>query len=179
MWRGKKVLLRAIEKRDIETLRQWLNDPEVNRYLLVHAPLSEIVEEKWFEKTMQSNTELVMAIENYDLGRPNQLIGNCGLHGIRWKDRTATFGIFIGSQSFWGNGYGTEAASLLFRHGFEQLNLHRIDSSIIDFNVRSLKMHEKLGFQVEGCRRQNIFKNGAYHDEVILGLLREEWKKLK
>lgn len=177
MWQGKKVLLRAVERRDVEIFRQWLNDPEVNQYLLAYMPLSEIAEEKWFEKTSQSNTELVMAIENYDLSRPRQLIGNCGLHGISWKDRTATFGIFIGDQSFWSNGYGTEAASLLFRHGFKQLNLHRINSSVIGFNNRSLKMHEKLGFQIEGRRRQNIFKDGAYHDEIFLGLLQEEWQK--
>jgi RimJ/RimL family protein N-acetyltransferase len=40
-------------------------------------------------------------------------------------------------------------------------------------------MHQKLGFQIEGQRRQNIFKNGAYHDEIILGLLRDDWQKLK
>lgn len=179
MWQGNKVLLRAVERRDVEKLRQWLNDPEVNQYLLVHMPLSEIAEEKWFERTSQSNSDLVMAIESYDLSRPKQLIGNCGLHDIRWKDRTATFGIFIGNQSFWSNGYGTEAASLLFRHGFEQLNLHRINSSVYDFNIRSLKMHQKLGFQIEGQRRQNIFKSGAYHDEILLGLLREEWQRLR
>jgi len=126
MWRGKKVLLRAIERRDVETFRQMLNDPDISQHLLVFTPLSEIAEERWFERTTQSTTELVMAIESNDLGRPRQLIGNCGFHGINWKDRTATLGIFIGNQSFWSNGYGTEAASLLIRFGFEQLNLRRI-----------------------------------------------------
>src|SRR4030042_5823819 len=110
MWLGKKVLLRTVERRDVEMFRQWLNDPEVSQYLLAYMPLSEIAEEKWFEKTTLSNTELVMAIESYDLNGPKQLVGNCGLHGISWKDRTATFGIFIGDQSFWGNGYGPEGA---------------------------------------------------------------------
>jgi len=177
MWRGKKILLRVIERRDIEHFRQWLNDPEINQYLLVFMPLSEATEERWFEKITLSNTELVMAIESYGLDFPRRLLGNCGFHGINWKDRTATFGIFIGDKSFWGNGYGTEAANLLIRHGFHQLNLHRINSSVIDYNVRSLKMHLKLGFEIEGRRRQNIFKNGAYHDEIILGLLKEQWKE--
>jgi len=159
MWRGKKVLLRAIERRDVETFRQMLNDPDISQHLLVFTPLSEIAEERWFERTTQSTTELVMAIESNDLGRPRQLIGNCGFHGINWKDRTATLGIFIGNQSFWSNGYGTEAASR--------------------FNERSLGLHKKLGFQNEGARRQNIFKNGAYHDEILLGLLREEWEKVR
>ncbi|MEK7160688.1 MAG: GNAT family protein, partial [Patescibacteria group bacterium] len=74
-------------------------------------------------------------------------------------------------------GYGTEAAKLMLDFGFNQLNLHRIDSSALDFNKRSINMHLKLGFKKEGCRRQKIFKNGLYHDEVLFGLLREEWKK--
>jgi RimJ/RimL family protein N-acetyltransferase len=179
MWRGKKVLLRTIEKRDIESFRQWLNDPEVNQYLLVHMPLTELGEEKWFEKISHSDSSMEMAIESYGLNCPRQLIGNCCLDQIKWKDRVATFGIFIGNQSFWGNGYGTEAASLMLQNGFEQLNLHRVNSSVYDFNIRSLKMHEKLGFRIEGQRRQNIFKNGAYHDEIFLGLLHEEWQKLR
>jgi RimJ/RimL family protein N-acetyltransferase len=179
MLRGKKVLLRAIERRDIESFRQWLNDPEVNQYLLPYIPITEVAEEKWFENMAQSNSGVIMAIESYTLGDQRQLIGNCGFHNINWKDRTATFGIFIGNKSFWSNGYGTEAAKLLIEFGFNQLNLHRINSSVVDFNRRSLKMHQKLGFQVEGCRRLNIFKNGKYHDEVILGLLKDEWERAK
>ncbi len=146
---------------------------------MVFHPLAEIEEEKWFEKTVQSSTELVLTIENYEIGEERQIIGNCGFHGISWKDRNATFGIFVGDPAFWGNGYGTEAANLMIRFGFEQLNFHRINSSVLNFNERSLKMHLNLGFQVEGNRRQNIFKNGAYYDEIILGLLREKWEKTK
>jgi RimJ/RimL family protein N-acetyltransferase len=40
-------------------------------------------------------------------------------------------------------------------------------------------MHLKLGFREEGRRRELIFRNGAYYDEVMFGLLREDWKKPK
>ena len=39
-------------------------------------------------------------------------------------------------------------------------------------------MHLKLGFKEEFRRRESVYKNGAYIDEVIFGLLREEWKKM-
>jgi RimJ/RimL family protein N-acetyltransferase len=176
--RGEKVLLRVVERRDVETFRKWLNDPEVNRYLAVYWPLTEAAEERWFQKTTESSTELVMAIESPpEDSRDGRLIGNCGFHGINWKDRTATLGIFIGEKVLWRSGRGTEAASLLIDFGFGQLNLRRVNSSVLVPNKGSLKMHEKLGFREEGRRRQNIFREGFYHDEVIFGLLREEWKK--
>jgi hypothetical protein len=40
-------------------------------------------------------------------------------------------------------------------------------------------MHLKLGFKEEGRQREVVFKNGAYFDEVMFGLLRDEWKKEK
>ena len=66
---------------------------------------------------------------------------------------------------------------MIIKYGFEQLNLHRISSGAFSFNERSIKMHLKLGFKEEGRHREVVFKNGAYHDEVMFGLLRDEWQK--
>jgi RimJ/RimL family protein N-acetyltransferase len=40
-------------------------------------------------------------------------------------------------------------------------------------------MHKKVGFTEEGRQRQAMFKNGAFHDHVLFGFLRDEWLKLK
>jgi RimJ/RimL family protein N-acetyltransferase len=40
-------------------------------------------------------------------------------------------------------------------------------------------MHLKVGLREEGRRREYVFKNGAYYDEILFGLLREEWKRMK
>ncbi len=103
-------------------------------------------------------------------------IGTCGLHEIEWKNRRTTAGIAIGVKEFWNNGYGTEAGKILIEYAFNELNLQRIESSVYDFNERSIAMQKKVGFQIEGRRRKAIFKGGRYVDEIILGILREEWK---
>jgi RimJ/RimL family protein N-acetyltransferase len=36
-------------------------------------------------------------------------------------------------------------------------------------------MHIKLGFSEEGRRREMVYKNGNYFDEVTFGLLGKEW----
>jgi RimJ/RimL family protein N-acetyltransferase len=109
--------------------------------------------------------------------RKTKAIGTISLNGISAKDHNATFGIAIGDKKYWSKGYGSEAAALIIKYGFEQLNLHRINSGALSFNDRSIRMHLKLGFREEGKRKERIFRNGAYCDEVMFGLLREEWKK--
>ena len=72
-------------------------------------------------------------------------------------------------------GFATEAVLLLLRFYYEELGYHRCESEVYAFNDPSLAFHEKLGFVVEGRRRRAIFTQGAYHDAVTIGLLREEF----
>ena len=178
MLRGKLVQLRPVQRADISYFLQWFNDPEVIQYLGLYLPMTEMSEQKYIEDlgTAKSATDAVFVIEAID-GEKSKPVGNIGLHRINPKDHNATFGIAIGDKNYWSKGYGTEAAALIIRYGFEQLNLHRISSSAFSFNERSIKMHLKVGFKEEGRRREVFFKNGAYCDEVMFGLLREDWKK--
>ena len=179
MIKGKLVQLRPVQRADISYFLQWFNDPEVTQYLRMYLPMTEMAEQKFIEElgTTRAATQLIFVFEaiESDKGKP---IGSIGLHNITSKDHNATFGISIGDKKYWSKGYGTEAAELIIRYGFEQLNLQRISSSAWSFNERSIRMHLKLGFKEEGRRREAVFKNGKFNDEVVFGLLREEWKKI-
>jgi RimJ/RimL family protein N-acetyltransferase len=171
------IELRPVQRADISYFLQWFNDPEVTRYLMMYLPMTEMAEQKFIEDlgTSRSETQAFFVIEAIE-GEKRRPIGSLNLHNISPKDHNATFGIAIGDKNYWNKGYGTEAAALIIRYGFEQLNLHRISSGAWSFNERSIKMHLKLGFKEEGRRREAVFKNGAYCDEVMFGLLREEWR---
>ena len=176
MLKGDKVVLRPVRRSDIEYFLKWFNDPEVTQYLGMYLPMTEMAEEKFIEElgSTGTTTRVIFVIEATD-GNNNKPIGNVGLSNIHPKDHHAVFGIAIGEKEYWSKGYGTEAANLIIRYGFEQLNLHRIDSFAISFNERSLKLHLRLGFKEEGRQREAVFKNGGYHDHVMFGLLRKEW----
>ena len=175
MIKGKLVQLRPIQRGDISYFLQWFNDPEVTQYLGMYLPMTEMAEQKFIEElgTSRAAIDALLIIETND-NEKCKPIGTIGLHGINSKDHNATFGIALGDKQYWSKGYGTEAAGLIIRYGFEQLNLHRISSSAWSFNERSIKMHLKAGFKEEGRRREAVYKNGAYHDEVMFGLLRLE-----
>ena len=172
---GKKVGLRPVQMEDTTLFQEWINNQEINQYLLIYLPMTKIAEEQWIKDISTSKDDVVLTIVTKApvSGKP---IGNVGLHRIDHKDRNATFGIVIGEKDYHECGYGTEAARLIIDYGFSKLNLRRINSSAIAFNKRSVNMHLKLGFKKEGRQRKKIFKNGAYQDEILFGLLREEWK---
>ena len=61
--------------------------------------------------------------------------------------------------------------------GFYTLNLNRVHLHVFEDNLRAIRCYEKVGFQLEGRLRQANFYNGAYRDELIMGVLREDWER--
>ncbi len=149
---GEQVYFRALEEADATNYVRWLNDPEVNRTLAAgNFPLNIPREQEYIRKlyTDQNGLNLAMVLKDGD-----RHIGGAGLHDIRQVHRAATFGIVIGEKDCWGKGYGTEAARVMVRHGFETLNLNRISLNVYDFNPRGIRAYEKAGFRKEGVLRQ-------------------------
>ena len=176
MLKGKRLTLRPVKRSDISFFLKWFNDPEVLQYLSRYLPMTEMAEQKWLEELPSragTDVHLVIELTGETSGTP---IGTLGLLRMDHKNQTASFGIVIGEKDCWGKGYGTEAARLLINYAFKELNLNRITSHVYEFNERSIKMHKKAGFQEEGRMRQAVFKNGKFWDEIVFGILREEWQ---
>jgi RimJ/RimL family protein N-acetyltransferase len=83
----------------------------------------------------------------------------------------------IGDSAYWGQGYGSEAGDLLLRYAFLTLGLRKLNTSIYAFNKRSLGCALKQGFRREGVQKSQVYKNGKYHDVVLLGLFARSWKQ--
>ncbi len=172
---GERVRLRSIEREDIPTFVRWFNDPEVRQYLLMYEPMSKAKEERWFEEMLGRKNDFLFAIEA-QIGEQWVHIGNVGLHRIDWKNRTAVFGIALGEKAYWGQGFGTDATRTILRFAFEELNLHRVELEVFDFNPRAIRSYEKAGFRHEGTHRQALFRYGRYHDVHLMGILQSEYQ---
>jgi RimJ/RimL family protein N-acetyltransferase len=173
---GKKVRLRAIERGDIPTFLEWINDPQVQRYLgRTPFPISFAEEEKWFERQLTDEKSRIFAIET----EKGVHIGNIGLHEIDYKDGRATLGIMIGEKGCWDQGYGTDAIKALLRFAFEELNLHRLYLQVFDLNKRAIRCYEKCGFRQEGVLRESVFRDGRYQNEILMSILRSEFEEGK
>jgi RimJ/RimL family protein N-acetyltransferase len=174
---GERVRLRAIEREDVPRFVRWFNDPEVRQFLTMYRPLSRAEEERWVESLASRREDIVLAIE-VRAGDQWVHIGNVGLHRIDWKNRTATLGIVIGEREYWGKGYGTEAVRTMLRYAFEELGLNRVELETYSFNPRAIRCYEKAGFKREGVRRQALYRNGKFHDVILMGILRDEFEEM-
>ncbi|MBP9760373.1 MAG: GNAT family N-acetyltransferase, partial [Candidatus Pacebacteria bacterium] len=96
-------------------------------------------------------------------------------HHISWINRTATSGAFIGDVAHQGQGYGTEAKMLLLDYAFNTLNLRKVCSTVLAFNGRSQRYNEKCGYVVEGVQKAQVFRDGSYHDLILMAVFRDDW----
>jgi len=174
---GKKVRLRALEKEDLPNCVRWLNDRDVTEFLIQHSPMSQAMEDKWYETQLAIPPAMgqVLAIEILAAGQWVH-IGNTGLHNVEPVTREAEFGIFIGEKKYWSQGYGRDAALLTLKHGFEDLNLNRIFLFVFENNPRGISSYKAAGFVQEGVLREAIYKNGRYYNVLVMSVLRSEWK---
>ncbi|MEX2236385.1 MAG: GNAT family protein [Dehalococcoidia bacterium] len=165
---GRLVRLRARDLADEPLLWKWINDPEVTQNLMARYPYSHAAETEWLKtQTAPGYGEAGLGIETLVEGR---LIGNIGLHRASAEDRRATLGIMIGEGDFRDRGYGTDAMRTLCRFGFAMMNMRRIELDVLATNPRAFHVYEKVGFQLEGTRREALWKFGRWIDIHMMGL---------
>ena len=178
MIEGTIVNLRARDVSDVDRIVRWINDREVTRHLNARYLYSRLYEEEWVRagaSAMQSFTNVQFAIETKD----GVHIGNMGFHVVSPEDRNAHLGMMIGEKAYWSRGYGTDALMTMLRFAFDEMNLHRVDLSVDASNARGIACYRKCGFVEEGRMRDARYGGGGYEDQLIMGVLREEFEAIR
>ena len=167
---GDRVDLRPIERDDLDFLQVAINDPAVRRNLTVRWPLNYEQEEEWFEEQVTSEDKINLLIVGED-----GPAGAIGLGPIDDQNGTAELGIWLQAADQ-GQGYGTEASTLLLDHAFDELRLHRIEARVFEGNDASQNLWETLGFDHEAVHREAIYLHGEYRDVHRYAVLENEWR---
>ncbi|BAS27788.1 acetyltransferase [Limnochorda pilosa] len=163
-----------MQRADLPVYARWFSDPGLQALVNpgVVFPYTEEDEEKWYEEAVRrpraEGRGYTFAIR---LREGDRLIGNVSLANVDAKNRSATYGIAIADPAARGQGYGREATELILRFGFRELNLHRIQLWVFAYNERAIRMYREIGFQEEGRRRESIFRDGRYHDDLLMAIL--------
>jgi RimJ/RimL family protein N-acetyltransferase len=176
MIKGNKIGLRALEKSDLEYLRDWRNIPEFRKNFREHRELNLYNQEKWFERTMSSPNDYMFIIERLEDKTP---IGACGLLYISWVIRSADFSFYIGvDEKYIDEEYAPEAIQLLLDYGYKNLNLNKVWMELYEYDEKKIKLfREEFNFKVDGQLRANCFEDGRYWDSYIISLLKDEYHR--
>ncbi|KKJ95323.1 GNAT family N-acetyltransferase [Micromonospora sp. HK10] len=104
-----------------------------------------------------------------------RLAGSATLWGIDDHNRSAHLGLML-RPSCRGKGYGSDVVALLCHYGFVVRGLRRLQLETLADNTAMLRAAERNGFVREGVLRSAAWVLGEFVDEVLLGLLVDEWQ---
>lgn len=126
--------------------------------------------EAWYEQVRSDPNPLHWAIE-----LQGRFVGTERLHSVDEADRRARYAVGLADRTLLGSGLGRQVTRLVLGFGFQGLGLHRIDLRVLAFNERAIRCYLRCGFIEEGREREAAYVGEAWHDDVIMGILDEEF----
>ncbi|MGX1541045.1 GNAT family N-acetyltransferase [Streptomyces adustus] len=177
MLRGNKIGLRARHEDDIPVLRTELYDDVVNSSRAEAGPWRPVAPGSDDPRLVVNDADersVRFSVVELESGT---LIGTATLWGIDNHNRIAHIGLGLLPSSR-GKGYGTDVVATLCHYGFVVRGLHRLQIETLADNTAMLRSAEHNGFVREGVLRSSAWVMGEFMDEVLLGLLARDWKKM-
>ncbi|WP_371781077.1 GNAT family N-acetyltransferase [Streptosporangium subroseum] len=175
MLKGSKVGLRARHEDDIPILQTELADDVVNASRAQGRPWRPITpgsKDSQFVVDDKEQGNVPFSVVELDGGT---LVGAATLWSIDNHHRSAHIGLGL-LPSARGKGYGTDVVAVLCHYGFVVRGLQRLQIETLADNAAMLRSAERNGFTREGVLRRSAWVMGEFLDEVLLGLLVQDWK---
>lgn len=172
---GETVMLREYQPEDLAAIRSWhsLPGPTATLASIFVRPHTVRDAEGFLEEMLKSpGAGWYFVIAQRETG---DYIGQIDLRGGSLPNRHADLGMVIPDAANQGRGYGTEALGLLLQFAFCYAGLHRVGLEVYEFNHRAIHLYRKVGFRDEGRLRDYIYRDGAWHDTLLMGMLSSEF----
>lgn len=168
------IIMRKIGISDLKQIMYWRMLPEVTQFMYTEPQLTLDKQRKWFESITENKT-----CKYWIIRYENQDIGVLGLTDIDLVNRRCNWNWYIGETGYRGKGIAQQVQCNVCDYVFDKLQLNRLYSEVLAFNIRNIKAYEKCGYVVEGILREHVIKNNEFHDVVICGITRSKWEAIK
>ena len=170
--RGERVTLARPSPSWFPRVATLINDPRINRTLITAVPWPiETFEVSSWLPVSDPPTAFLIA-ETGNLERP---LGLIHFHSYDALSRSIKLAILLEVEAQ-NHGFGSEAVRLMVDYGFRTFDLNRIALSAFSSNPGGLRAYERAGFRREGVRRRAWFRDGAWHDDVVMAVCRSDWE---
>ena len=173
---GEHISLRALEPEDLDFLYRVENTIDIWEISGTTTPYSRQVLKKYLDNAhldIYDVKQLRLCI--CDGG--GTAIGLIDMFDFDPKNHRAGIGIVVLEDGNRNRGVGSEAIRLLTGYAFTVLGLRQVYANVVEDNTASIHLFKKMGFEEVGVKRDWIFSNGIYKDEILFQKLRNDGTK--
>jgi RimJ/RimL family protein N-acetyltransferase len=173
--------IRRAGREDLDTIVGWMEDPDFVRFLYGDPARSQrqvreqIVALLGRAKDHTMPGGIYLLIDSKESGP----VGILSLQHISWRNRCATVDLYVGAKELRSRAVAGIATFRALEYCFDELNLHRVQAFIYDFNRPSWRLLERTGAQRELTLRRHVMRDGESHDVYGYGLLRREFEAFR
>jgi RimJ/RimL family protein N-acetyltransferase len=174
MLRGDLVALRARRQSDVAILHEQLHDDVATQSRSEARPWRPIspdsADQPYGVEPRGENAAAFTVVTLAD----DQVAGDAVLWHIDNHNRSAHIGLSL-VPACRGRGFGSDVVAVLCHYGFVVRGMHRLQIETLSDNAAMIAAARKSGFTHEGTLRESGWVSGEFLDEVIYGLLADDW----
>jgi RimJ/RimL family protein N-acetyltransferase len=176
--RGERVHLVELGEEHLEAVHRWRSDPEVTRYWIIQSVPTMEELNSWLRRNRESGSLTFAVIDEH-----GSLIGYTDVFDIDLEHRRCEIALMIGERRSWGRGYAREALSILLGHLFARpddggLGMHKVTLAVFAENLAARRVYQACGFQEDGVLRHDMYRDGAWHDQILMSILEDEFRSV-
>lgn len=169
-----RLIIKPISIEDKNAVFEYRSDAETNKYqgwipktiddvvTFINKTAKQInLPETWFQLVIQEKETL-------------KIIGDIGIHFFDKENKQVEIGCTL-HKKFQHKGYATESLKRVIEYLFNELDKHRIITSIDPENISSIELVKRIGFRKEAHFVESLYINGKWVDDVIFALLKKDY----
>ena len=121
---------------------------------------------QWMEKAPAGHLQIVALLDG-------RLVGTAGVHPDKGRrSHVGGIGMCVHDE-FQRRGIGAALLAALIEAADRWFNLRRLELAVYVDNEPAIALYKKFGFVIEGTRRQDAFRDGAFVDSYMMARLKE------
>ncbi len=173
---GQRLRLVTLGPEHFAAVLRWRSDPEVTRYWITKDIPDDAMIREWYEQNIADGALVWTALHQ------DSPIGYVTLFDIDPVNRKAELALMIGERNAWGHGFAKEMLRILLGHALAPaqlggLGLNKIYLSVFAENVAARRAYASCGFREEGVLREDMYRDGAWHDQILMSVLAREFDR--
>jgi ribosomal-protein-alanine N-acetyltransferase len=141
-------------------------------------PVSYERDVKWVQDIMLGDSQTTIYFAVTEKGS-DEIVGYASISEIDYRNGTCFWsGVKLDPRRA-GRGWGTQVGLLIIKYAFDELRMERVKGEVLEVHDGAMRMMAKVGFHTEGLMRSSVFKNGKYHNQYLLSMIRADYERMQ